>query len=329
MAMEEKSLAKIGERFVIVGFGWVGQANAIALHVLGFDVLYFDPAEPPRHYTEYQSAYNAIKKLTDVAEADSENTWYVVCVGDRVSDDGIQDIENIKRALESLKNVKGGIILRSTILPDLLKTLPFDYYMPEFLHEKKAVEECLAPYLFVIGSRSKVRKEPRVFKIWRDQARKDFDGSPEEASFIKYLSNLWNSTRIAFVNEFGDALGRPDSKKGLEKINDVIDFLFDGKDYLRYGRSFGGHCLPKDTRAFARWYGEKMNGLPLLSGVYASNTQHRNLEQEYPLMPEWYSEWPERHISGMRALSELWFAIRKNVRNPWLFLKRIFSRKSN
>ena len=35
---------------------------------------------------------------------------------------------------------KGKIIIRSTILPNLLVTLQFDFYVPEFLHEIRAVE---------------------------------------------------------------------------------------------------------------------------------------------------------------------------------------------
>ena len=54
--------------------------------------------------------------------------------------DGNQDISLIRRALDGLKRRKGKIIIRSTILPNLLVTLQFDFYVPEFLHEIRAVE---------------------------------------------------------------------------------------------------------------------------------------------------------------------------------------------
>ncbi len=307
------------ETYVVVGFGWVGQANALALSILGHNVAYFDPAEPEHHYKEHANVYARMDRLGSIVAKDSEHTWYVVCVGDRVSEDGVQDISNIEKALDSLKALKGGIILRSTILPDLLKDLRFDYYMPEFLHEKKAVEECVNPYFFVLGTRG-AKREPSVFSLWRSRAYKIFEGTPRDASLIKYLSNLWNSVRIAFVNEFGDAIGRPASREDLAAIERVVDFLFDGRNYMRYGKAFGGHCLPKDTRAFARWYG-KTTSLSLLAGVYESNTKHTALEANYPLMPEWYSEWPDRHISGWKALSELAYAIKKNVRRPFAWWK--------
>jgi UDPglucose 6-dehydrogenase len=311
------------ERVVVVGFGWVGQANALALKILGYDVAYFDPATPPRHYTAHAAVYDSLEKLSDVRQNDTENTWYIVCVGDRVSEEGVQDISSIEKALQSLKGVKGSVVLRSTIIPDTLAKLSFDYYMPEFLHEKLAVEESITPYLFVLGAREGVRPEPSFFGLWRSRARKAFNGTPEEASFIKYLSNLWNSVRIAFVNEFGDAIGHPSDQKQLEKIQAITSFLFDDRAYLRYGRGFGGHCLPKDTRAFLKWYEKGSTKLPLLAGTYTSNTYHQELEKKYPLMPEWYSEWPQRHISGKRALSELWYVTKKYAMNPSLMWKRI------
>ena len=311
------------EKMVIVGFGWVGQANALALDMLGYQTAYFDPGEPPRHYSEHATRYDSVQKLGSVLERDAKDTWYVVCVGDRVGEDGTQDISNIRRALDSLRGAKGGVILRSTILPDLLEELSFDYYVPEFLHEKQAVEECIDPYLLVIGKREGARKEPALFDMWRGRCRKTFEGTPHGASMIKYLSNLWNATRIAFVNEFGDMVGRPSSKEELGRIANVIDFLFDGRSYLRYGKAFGGHCLPKDSRAFKAWYAKKGGARPLLlEGVYASNEAHHALEEKYPLMPEWYSTWPEPHISGWHAWRELRHAFGKRLKDPRLLFKR-------
>lgn len=306
------------EKYVVVGFGWVGQANAIALKLMGHDVSIFDPATPPRHYEKYASVYESIPRLSEVNGNDGEHTWYIVCVGDRVSEAGEQDISNIKSALSSLAGLKGKVILRSTVLPDLLKDLPFDYYLPEFLHEVKAVEECIEPYFFVIGSTT-TKEEPSVFRIWRRRAHKVFKGNAREAAFVKYLSNVWNSVQVAFTNEFGDAIGRPKESGQLREIEHVIDFIFERQSYRRYGRAFGGHCLPKDTRAFRAWFEKQGKSLPLISGAYESNLAHAQLEKELPLLPEWYSEWPDQHISGWDALRELGYSIRKHLKDPRLF----------
>jgi UDPglucose 6-dehydrogenase len=300
------------ERIVIVGFGWVGQANALALSLMGYPVSYFDPATPSLHHTRYQSEYGKLTRLKSPREHETPDTCFIVCVGDRVSEDGIQDISLIESALTSLKGTAGTVILRSTILPQKLSALPFDFYLPEFLHEKKAVEESLDPYFFVVGENTG-KKEPSFFPEWRTRSFKIFNGTPEEASYIKYLSNLWNSVRIAFVNEFGNAIAVPENKEKLNRVERVINFMFDHRPYMRYGRSFGGHCLPKDTRAFMRFYKDAGRDMSLFHGTYASNTAQKKLEEKFPAVPEWFSEWPDRHVSVHTALQALFHAVLKRL----------------
>ena len=300
------------ERYVVVGFGWVGQANTLSFAMSGLNVAYFDIGEPPRHYAEYTSAYSRLPRLKKVDEWDGPNTWYIVCVGDRVSDTGVQDVSNIRSALEQLTKLQGGVILRSTIVPDTLASVAFDYYLPEFLHEKYAVRECLHPHFFVVGRREGARPAPQLFSIMRARAHKSFEGTPREAAFIKYLSNLWNALRISFVNEFGDAIGRPTDQARLSEIERVLGFLFENRSYFRYGKAFGGHCLPKDARAFLGAYGKSAD-LSLIRGLYDSNEKHRTLEAQFPLLSEWYSVWETPHIGGWRALGELGYAMRKQI----------------
>jgi UDP-glucose 6-dehydrogenase len=112
------------EKIVVLGFGWVGQANAIALVQMGYQVFYYDIVEPKRHYErDFKDWYTKIKPLGQLLEKDDEFTWYIVAVGDRVRDDGTQDTSLIKKSLDELKNARGGIILRSTLLPQNLKEL--------------------------------------------------------------------------------------------------------------------------------------------------------------------------------------------------------------
>ncbi|HVU79930.1 MAG TPA: hypothetical protein VHD37_01040 [Candidatus Paceibacterota bacterium] len=308
---------------VVVGFGWVGQANALALSRMGFDVSYFDPGNPERHYEAgYAAEYAKLKRLASVLERDAQGAAYLVCVGDRVAEDGTQDISFIRAALESLKGAKGTVILRSTVIPDLLENLDFDFYMPEFLHEKSAVEECLSPHFFVLGDRGTGKQKPVFFGAWRRATPLQFDGTPREAAFVKYLSNLWNATRIAFVNEFGDAIAEPATPKDVDSISRVLNFVLGGEGYTRYGRAFGGHCLPKDTRAFVKWFGEQGKSVDLLRGVYASNAAHEGLSARHPALPEWFSAWETPHMSGFVAWRELWHSIYKNISDPREFLMR-------
>jgi len=278
------------ETIVIVGYGWVGQANALALSHAGYETYYYDIAIPLLKYTpKYDDLYAKVKALRKILEKDGADTWYVVCVGDRVSEEGQQDISAIKKALKSLQKAKGGVVLRSTILPGNLAGLSFDHYVPEFLHEKKAVEEVMEPSYFVVGSLGKNARKPSFFAHLEKRAAKVFHGTPEEASYIKYLSNIWNALRIAFVNEFGNAIAEPKDPVAIAAIDKVMNFFFERKAYVQYGRSFGGHCLPKDTRAFFAWHKARGKDMSIVEGMYRSNSTHQVIEKKHSHMPEWFS----------------------------------------
>ena len=296
------------EKIVIVGFGWVGQANALALVKMGYPVFYYDIAQKIEPlYQGYVVEYARIKRLGAVSDEDGENACYVVCVKDGLTEDNRQDISALTRAVGSLANLSGKVVLRSTVLPQHLKTLRFDYYVPEFLHEKYAIEECLTPPHFVIGGKG-FENMPTFLGEWESRAKKSFRGAPEEAAHIKYLSNIWNALRIAFVNEFGNVVYATTGRK--ESIDKVIDFLFEKKEYLRYGKAYGGHCLPKDVAAFTKTHGTglhkdvvafaKAHGIeggiaPILHAIHQSNELHKSL-QDHEKFPEWFSKWSDIDI---------------------------------
>lgn len=303
------------EIVVIVGFGWVGQANALALSHAGYRVHYYDVRTPELRYADtYGEQYDAVRPLSHALEKDGPDTWYMVCVGDRVTPDGEQDISAIRKALDSLNAAHGGVILRSTILPGNLKTLTFDYYVPEFLHEKKAVEECMVPHYFIVGSHNAGGRRPSFFNRWESAAVKTFYGTPEEASYLKYLSNIWNSLRVAFVNEFGNCIALPADEAAVSRNEKLINFLFEEKGYLRYGRSYGGHCLPKDTHAFFAWHKAHGRNMAVIEAVHQSNIAHKEIEQKHPYLPEWFSDWVRPQVSGRAALAALKISVVRNVK---------------
>ena len=222
-----------------------------------------------------------------MGDEDSDRTYYIVCIGDRVSIDGDQDVIAIETVLNSLKDARGRVILRSTILPSRLSSLRFHYYVPEFLRERCAVEDCLNPSWVVIG-RNCDGELPVFLEKWIARANKVFIGNPSEAAYIKYLSNIWNAVRIAFVNEFGAAIGAPSAADNLPQINRIINFVFGETAYLRFGRAYGGPCLPKDVRAFLKSCVDDGNTMALLKGVCAANTHHA-LRTDHSALPEWFS----------------------------------------
>jgi|GEM_PF-1114353 len=325
----ENTDQQTSEKIVVIGFGWVGQANALALVQMGYQVFYYDVLPPKRHYVggAYAHLYEKVISLKSPLAQDGPQTAYMVCVGDRVDEEGKQDVTFILQALQSIEKAQGTIILRSTITPKTLSKLTFDYYIPEFLHEKFAIQECIRPYYFVLGSGTRTNNTwlPSVVTLWQTRAQRVFSGTYAEASYIKYFSNMWNAVRIAFVNELGDLVAdSSDSATPTEDAERVINFLFEGKSYLRYGRGFGGHCLPKDMRTFLAAYKDEHN-TAILAGSYESNRIHEDrIKEESAELPEWFSAWDYESIAAhQRKAIEI--MLKKLYHSTFVtFIRRLF-----
>lgn len=296
------------ETVVVVGYGWIGQANAVALLRMGHKVAFYDPSEKIElHYrADAEEDYAKVERIDSVLAWEDQKPWYIICVGDRVDmETGEQDVTNIKKALASVKKADGRIILRSTVLPHHLATMDFSIYLPEFLHEQYAIEECESPFLFIVGKGDPKQPEPLFFAEWEKRAPKVFRGTPREASLLKYLSNIWNSVRIAFVNEFGDVIADSSDPSGHEQINRVINFMFENKSYVRYGRAYDGHCLPKDTMAFFTAH-QKDHNVAIIRATHESNLVHQEKVVASTQVQKWYSSWEDDHLlhSRLEALEE-------------------------
>lgn len=242
-------------RINLIGWGMVGQATGIGLKKLGYDVRAYDIQHKANVYK--QKEFNEIP--ISISGGIPQEGINIVCIADRVKD-GVQSVEHIKPILNKLKSP---IILRTTILPNRLRELKFDFYWPEFLHVRKAIEEFLNPDISVVGRRT---NKPFPF----DKDFKPYYCTPEEASHIKYLSNYWNALRIAFINELGDIL----LEEGINMEN-VIDYFFKGQKYLKWGNGFGGFCLPKDTEAY---FGE----YPMLSICDSAIMANKKHQKDHP-----------------------------------------------
>jgi UDPglucose 6-dehydrogenase len=130
---------------------------------------------------------------------------------------------------------------------------------PEFMREGSAVEDFLRPDRVVIGVNSE-RAEHALRQLYRPLAAKDVPivaTSCEAAEIIKYASNTFLATRIAFVNQLADLCERvgadiQDVARGMGLDKRI------GLQFLNPGPGYGGSCFPKDTRALAataRHYG--------------------------------------------------------------------------
>jgi len=280
------------KRVVVVGLGFVGQANAVVLARMGYEVWGKDLKRVENIYATEDfnkiKIFNSKEELPFIPE---ENVPVLVCVNALNASDGAQDLIPAASALNEARKISNGIVvLRTTLLPENLGKLDFDIYLPEFLHERLALEEVQFPELLVIGYKKPEFKNalPLFVKEWHTYVNsnltgKFFEGTPEECAYIKYLMNIWNAMRIGFVNEYGDQIIKDKLTSNFEKI---IDFVLERAYYMRYGKGFGGHCLPKDLTAFVKTHKDAK----ILRGLLESNEDHNIFESTHSARELFYGE---------------------------------------
>lgn len=181
-------------------------------------------------------------------------------------------IESIKRALS--ESPRAQILIRSTVLPGtvtrLRKLIGYKniHSMPEFLSERTWAEDM--DRLPVLTSYS---GDLTGIFVGKEILKTD---TPEEAELIKYTHNSFAAMKVEFFNQIHDfcQFSELDFEKVADYTTKVSPFISahhtqvpgpDGQE------GYGGHCLPKDTKAFAYFLGSK-----LLTEVNRSNSNRRD-----------------------------------------------------
>ena len=205
-------------------------------------------------------------------------------------------VEEINHAVKVLDrtNDKIEVVIRSTVPPNFLIELWTIcahiklLYMPEFLTERTADLDFINAPRFVIGSYS-----PEDHEEWMNLVaalRERFPRtrittmSYQEASLVKYGTNTFFSVKLSFFNE----LYRVAEKLGADPNVVIQEILQDG----RIGRShfqvpghdgdfgWGGHCFPKDNRAYAVIAGDDSLMVDAAWEVNNKVRENRNWERD-------------------------------------------------
>ena len=123
---------------------------------------------------------------------------------------------------------------------------------PEFLREGSAINDFMHPDRVVIGAENN-KAENIMKEIYRPLYLKEIpilSTTIETAEIIKYASNSFLATKIAFINEVADLCESVGAN-----VQDVSEAMgLDsriGKKFLHAGPGFGGSCFPKDVKAFS------------------------------------------------------------------------------
>ena len=269
-------MSNVKIRIGIVGHGFVGQAVDYAFTHRDVEKFYVDP----KHNT-------TIDDLLDW-----EPTMTFVCAPTPMADNGRIDASIVEDAvLKLLRNGEGGVVVKSTITPDIVdhlfasvskdedKRLSIN---PEFLTESANKEAfVMAKYHVIGGHPDATRVLAHVYQEYSLCTADEFlFCSGTEAAFIKYGVNSYLATKVTFFNQLFDSIEKfdcnfPTVANAIGKdprigLGHTRVPGYDGK------RGYGGACFPKDTSAFTHFD----DGLTLIDTCISINNAYR---KEYEL----------------------------------------------
>lgn len=247
---------------VIAGFGFVGKAVNKVLKG-SHNCIIVDPMYTDIDIKHQQYAHGVI-----------------ICVGTPSTYDGACDDSQIRQVLENVApNIP--VLIKSTVTPDKLEKIIIDFpsnpicYSPEFLRAKTAEFDFINQKYVVLGG-----DDPDCF--WENlltpllpSCKIFFKCTLVEASLIKYATNSFLATKVAFFNHIYDLCQTSGAE--FNTVRQIIshDHRIGSSHTLVPGidedRGFGGHCFPKDTKALVHYANSVGVSLDILEAAIEYN----------------------------------------------------------
>ncbi len=290
----------------IIGTGYVGLVSGACLAELGHHVTCVDTDEKkiasitagvmPIYEPKLDAlvlsnmAVGRLKVTTDTATAVAGAKVVMIAVGTPPRpEDGQADLTYVYAVTKEIaKSLTGDtlVVTKSTVpigtgkrIEVMLEKYVADkaarYWVasnPEFLREGSAIGDFMQPERIVIGTTSPEAHEI-LAEIYAPQTSKGVvlvSVGRETAELIKYASNSFLATKVAFINEMADMC----EAVGAD-IEDVaygmgIDSRI-GEKFLKAGPGFGGSCFPKDTQALVYMAAQYGVEAPITNAVVDGN----------------------------------------------------------
>jgi nucleotide sugar dehydrogenase len=180
----------------------------------------------------------------------------VVCVGTPSGDGGYADLTFLDEAISSLPESLP-ILIRSTVPPGTTVRVSaarsgITACAPEFLTERKGgawPDSTDVPFLILGGDTGGLGFfRPRLAMVFPGEI---IECAPTAAELVKYTANLYQATRVTFVNE----MARICEARGVDWEQVRAAWLADSRVDPQYTAmegfppGFGGRCWPKDLEA--------------------------------------------------------------------------------
>jgi len=295
-------------RTAIIGTGYVGVVTGVSAALDGHDVVCLDVIEEKVDALNRGKAPFfepgldlAIRKLkgngklrasTDIVDEIASSEISFTCVGTPPKGDGTADLRWVKEAAMSigkaLKECKGYhlAVMKSTVPPgtcaglfvpaiaDVAEMTIGDFgacMNPEFLREGSALRDAQKPDRIVIGELDG-RSGKRLLEFYKKKSCPKLRMGMTSAEIVKYASNAFLATKIAFSNEMANLC----EAFGVEVYDVMAAVGLDHRinpHFLRAGAGFGGSCFPKDLSALVRLAEGKGAGAKILDAVLHQNDE--------------------------------------------------------
>jgi UDPglucose 6-dehydrogenase len=286
----------------IIGTGYVGLVSGAIFSTVGHNVTCIDldqvkiqslsKAQTNIYEPLLQEkismgfALNSLHFTSSYESVGSSDAVFIA-VGTPQFENGDADLSFVYSAIDKIVKVisdKAILVIKSTVPPQTslkisqhLKSLNIknDVVMnPEFLREGSAVYDFLNPARIVIGCSSEDAKKVmlEIYKTWHTAEKIITDCTTAE--MIKYASNTFLATKIAFINEMAEICEKVDAN--IEELSYGIGLdKRIGADFLKVGPGFGGSCFPKDINALIHLVKDQSINSIILQAVLDSNNSRK------------------------------------------------------
>ena len=223
-------------------------------------------------------------------EVVNESDFVFISVPTPAWEDGKINLEILDSCISDISNISKNndtvFLIRSTIVPGSSRKFEEKYpnlkivFNPEFLTERSANFDFINQTRVILGGKNENTKKVADLFRWRfGQGVSIVETNFESAEMIKYMTNTFLATKVAFLN---------DMKLLSNKVNGNWDDIIDG--FVRDGRvahshlnvpghdgkyGFGGSCFPKDIQAIIHFAETLEIDMTVLKGAWKTNLKVR------------------------------------------------------